>query len=73
MHHIEDARYICVECFGYIAPARYRLGYKVCLDCGEVMARQAKHTIAPMHKSNYMLITDMSDLKGLNNKGGLVK
>jgi hypothetical protein len=26
-----------------------------------------------MHKSNYMLITDLSDLRGLNNKGGLIK
>jgi hypothetical protein len=25
----------------------------------------------PMHKSNYMMITDMADLKGINNKGGL--
>jgi len=24
-----------------------------------------------MHKSNYMVITDMNDLKGINNKGGL--
>jgi hypothetical protein len=24
----------------------------------------------PMHKSNYMMITDMADLKGINNKGG---
>jgi hypothetical protein len=28
-------------------------------------------TVAPMHKSNYMLITDTNDLKGINNKGGL--
>jgi hypothetical protein len=26
-----------------------------------------------MHKSNYVLLTDVSDLKGINNKGGLVK
>lgn len=31
------------------------------------------HLVAPMHKSNYMLITQRSDLQGLNNKGGLVK
>jgi hypothetical protein len=29
--------------------------------------------VAPMHKSNYMLITNTDDLVGLNNKGGLVK
>jgi hypothetical protein len=26
-----------------------------------------------MHKSNYMLFTNADDLKGINNKGGLVK
>jgi len=24
----------------------------------------------PMHKSNYVMLTDMEDLKGINNKGG---
>jgi hypothetical protein len=23
-----------------------------------------------MHKSNYMLVTNLDDLKGINNKGG---
>jgi hypothetical protein len=32
-----------------------------------------KYTVAPLHKGNYILITDMEDLKGLNNKGGLIK
>jgi len=26
-----------------------------------------------MHKSNYMLITNLDDLKGINNKGGLFR
>jgi hypothetical protein len=26
-----------------------------------------------MHKSNYFLCTNLEDLKGINNKGGLVK
>jgi len=29
--------------------------------------------VAPMHKSNYMLFTNKTDLKGINNKGGLVR
>ena len=45
----------------------------LCVKCGEDIARQRKHTIAPMHKSNYMVITNHADLKGLNNKGGIVK
>ena len=46
-----------------------------CAHCGEELAKaKAKlYTVAPMHKSNYMLITDLNDLKGLNNKGGLIK
>jgi len=32
-----------------------------------------KHTVAPMHKSNYMLFTNPDDLKGINNKGGIIK
>jgi len=59
--HIED-----------IPLQRYRLGYKTCLTCGERAAKKVKHTIAPMPKSNYMLFTDLSLLKGLNSshKGG---
>jgi hypothetical protein len=54
---------------------RARLGYTVCLLCGEEQARQERMgwCIAPMHKSNYTLITNRADLIGLNNKGGLVK
>ena len=53
--------------------ARMRLGYAVCLDCGDEIAKDKTYTIAPMHKSNYVAIFDRSDLIGLNNKGGLVK
>lgn len=59
--HIED-----------IPIKRYKLGYRTCLTCGETQAKKVKHTIAPMPKSNYMLFTDLSLLKGLNSshKGG---
>jgi hypothetical protein len=63
----------CIICGSAIAPARWALGYKTCLPCGEAASKKVRHTIAPMHKSNYMLITDLADLRGLNNKGGLVK
>jgi DNA-directed RNA polymerase subunit RPC12/RpoP len=64
----------CVSCGGEILPhARAALGYITCKDCGEKESRLVVHTIAPMHKSNYMVFTDLSDLKGINNKGGLVK
>ena len=55
-------------------PERYtQLGYRTCLECGDTHAKERKFCVAPMHKSNYMLITNLVDLKGLNNKGGLIK
>lgn len=64
----EDARYLCVVCGGFIAHERYKLGYKTCLQCGEAAAREKRHTIAPINKSNYMYISDLSQLKQLNPK-----
>jgi ribosomal protein L37AE/L43A len=63
---------VCGDDFSY---ERWSLGYKMCLKCGEASARDERKswTIAPMHKSNYMLFTNMDDLVGINNKGGLVK
>jgi hypothetical protein len=72
---------LCTTCYAErVAPARARLLAKnkqrlTCMACGEEQAQRAlKHkTVAPMHKSNYMLITNRADLLGINNKGGLVK
>ena len=62
---------ICTTCYAErVPPARAKLGYRSCLTCGDKQAKTVKHTIAPMHKSNYMLFTNMEDLKGINNKGG---
>jgi len=49
---------------------RMHLGYAVCLPCGnEIAEEKAKHyTIAPLNKSNYVLITDLDLLKQLNPK-----
>tara|TARA_Y100000816_G_C25627893_1_gene334930 strand:+ start:132 stop:335 length:204 start_codon:yes stop_codon:yes gene_type:complete len=60
----------CIKCGKNYSPERKALGHDTCLDCGETEARRRKHTIAPMHKSNYMVISNLEDLKGLNNKGG---
>jgi hypothetical protein len=60
---------ICLCCYAErVPPARARLGYKTCLSCGETAAKQVKHTVAPMNKSNYMLFTDVNMLKQLNPK-----
>lgn len=63
----------CNRCGDDIDSRRYALGYRTCLWCGEEEARLYKHTIVPIHKSSYTVITDMSLLVGINNKGGLVK
>jgi hypothetical protein len=63
----------CIICGSAFALARWALGYKTCMSCGELASRQVVRCVVPMHKSNYVLLTDVSDLKGINNKGGLVK
>ena len=63
----------CKLCGDTFDVKRFRLGYAICLSCGDDLASKVVRTVAPMHKSNYVLITDKADLKGLNNKGGLVK
>jgi hypothetical protein len=38
------------------------------MTCGEKAARAVKHTVAPLNKSNYVLVTDRALLKQLNPK-----
>ena len=66
---------LCVMCGDNYSAKRANAGYNVCMPCGEDVARayNRARTVVPMHKSNYMLITDLTDLTGINNKGGLVK
>jgi len=63
---------VCGDDFPY---ERWALGYKTCMACGDKLAAEDRRhwTIAPMHKSNYMLFTNMEDLKGINNKGGFYR
>ena len=56
-----------------VDPRRIKAGFDTCLRCGEDEAQQVRHTIVPMHKSNYMVITDRRDLMGINNKGGFYR
>jgi ribosomal protein L37AE/L43A len=65
----EDRRYLCTHCYGgHVEYRRWKAGYTTCLPCGETLAKQKKHTVAPLNKSNYMLFTDASMLKQLNPK-----
>ena len=58
----------CIKCGDDVNPKRVALGYKTCLSCGETLAKQYKHCIVPLHKSNYQPVTDLSLLKGINSK-----
>ena len=63
----------CRNCGDEYPTGRWALGYKFCKPCGEVQAKLVVRTVVPMPKSNYILVTDMTLLKGLNSshKGGL--
>jgi hypothetical protein len=65
----------CCWCGDDVPAARWALGIRMCMVCGEEQAKQerASWCVVPMHKSNYFLCTNKDDLKGINNKGGLVK
>lgn len=60
---------ICTHCYAVrVEPQRAKTLRPTCMTCGEKLARQVKHTVAPLNKSNYMLFTDPAMLKQLNPK-----
>ena len=71
----QPADHYCTWCGDDVPAARWAIGYRACLPCGEDIARAERSAwcVVPLHKSNYFLCTDRTDLKGINNKGGLVK
>jgi len=58
----------CNECGAAFSERRALLGYRLCLTCGEQAARAVKHCTVPVHKSNYVVITNREELRGLNSK-----
>jgi ribosomal protein L37AE/L43A len=60
----------CVECGASYPLRRAALGYKTCLTCGEQAAREARTgwCVAPLNKSNYVLVSNKAELRGLNPK-----
>lgn len=58
----------CRQCGDTYPLARRNLGYTTCLSCGDYAARQVRHTTAPLNKSNYVLISNVEDLRQLNPK-----
>ncbi len=69
-------QYLCTVCVGeYVDPERVEVLKAnnmpiTCMVCGQKAAilKAAQYTIAPINKSNYMLITDLTQLKQLNPK-----
>lgn len=71
----KDIKPLCLRCGKAFSPKRHAIGKKTCLPCGDQVAveERASWCVAPMHKSNYMLMTSREGLQGINNKGGLVR
>jgi len=63
----------CIRCGDEVDLRRLALGYSTCMECAKKFPQKVTRCVVPMHKSNYVLITDPTDLKGINNKGGNVK
>jgi len=59
----------CQYCGDHISLGRLDLGYTTCMPCGERDAVSRRHTIVPMHKSNYVVVTDLSLLAQLTRPG----
>jgi len=60
----------CILCDAIVHPLRIQAGIYTCIHCGDKLAKQRTHCIVPMHKSNYIVVTDRDDLVRINNKSG---
>ncbi len=58
----------CSNCGDNYPLARRNLGYRTCLECGDTQARQVRHTVVPLNKSAYTLISNRAELAWLNPK-----
>jgi len=60
----------CDLCKEEYDPARREAGYVLCKECGETDAQLKRRswTVAPLNKSNYILVTDPTVLSQLNPK-----
>jgi hypothetical protein len=57
-----------LHCDELVHHLRVSLGKFTCLQCGQRLAEKHKHTIVPLHKSNYVVVQDLNLLKGINVK-----
>ena len=59
---------ICRRCGDLYPAARARIGYDVCLPCGDKRAKLVQFCTVPMNKSNYVVISNRAELAMLNPK-----
>jgi hypothetical protein len=67
-----DSGVLCQSCnLRRINPHRFDIGYTTCMPCGEKAAKKRKHTIVPVHKSGYIVVSKESKelLTQLNRPG----
>jgi ribosomal protein L37AE/L43A len=70
LQHRTNTMTKCTLCNAEVHPLRIQAGIYTCLHCGDKQAKQRKHCIVPMHKSNYIVVTNHDDLVRINNKSG---
>ena len=61
----------CRKCNDTVSKARWDLGYRICLDCGDRVAQIKAKTFCvaiPFNKGAYQYIHNPSDLKITNPK-----
>ena len=67
MQHI--AHNHCRNCGDDVPTARWALGFKFCMPCGEKLARQKTHLVEiPFSKGAYQYIHNPDDLRLVNPK-----
>ena len=58
----------CTLC-GHMYPlARYNLGYRTCLDCGDAAARTVRHIVIPAYSKGAYQVVSAHDVAHTNPK-----
>lgn len=60
----------CRRCGLPVQEGRAALGYTICRVCSEVTNPRPIRTVVPLHKSNYMLVSNRAELTGLGRNPG---
>ena len=58
----------CSQCGETYPLARYNLGYRICLDCGDAAARLVKFTVIPAYSKGAYQVVSKQDVANTNPK-----